>query len=362
MKRDIYAIVTAIMLSACGKQQAPSDGVIAVSDDGTVDLVTEAEAVDFCKDKFCEPNYVINLEAADTSIFRDYARPAINLQEAWTRSTGASVTVAVIDTGVDLNHPALKDSIAINAKELAGKSGTDDDGNGLIDDIYGYNFVSNNGDVNDDNYHGTHCSGLVVANGSTSKVWGVAPGAKLLPIKVLNNNGAGTVLNGTKGIYYAVSRGAKVISMSWGTKAYSKILDDAVQYAIKNGVTVVAAAGNNGQNLDSNPFFPASSSGVISVGSVDSNGLLSFFSSFGKSVTIMAPGSLIISTTPGGKYTTVSGTSMATPQVAGAIALKLAVTPSASPSSLKKNLCDSANKSLLDRTECGTLNVGKMVK
>jgi subtilisin family serine protease len=357
------ASLAALFLASCGKPvNHPHEGVIAVSDDGTVDLISEAESVDFCKDKFCEPNYLIETEATSTSRFIDYARTAVNLEEAWVKTTGASVLVAVVDTGVDYTHKDLKHAITVNAKEVNGKPGVDDDSNGLIDDIYGYNFANDTSNPMDDNYHGTHCAGLVVANGTTSRVWGVSPNAKLLPVKVLNSKGAGTVLNGAKGIYYAVSRGAKVISLSWGTAAYSKVLNDAVQYAISSGVTVVAAAGNSGISIDSKPFFPASLSGVISVGSMDSRGSLSFFSNYGKSVTIIAPGSLVTSTTPKNTYSSISGTSMATPQVAGAVALKLSVNPLMSPSQIKDSICSSANKALTQKAECGTLNVGKLLK
>jgi len=367
MNKKIISMASLILVS-CGKVgDHPHDGVIAVSEDGSVHLVSEAKAVGFCKDKFCEPNFLIETEATTISTppvsrFIDYARTAINLETAWAKTTGAGVIVAVVDTGVDYSHKDLSNSIAINTKELNGKPGADDDGNGVPDDVYGYDFVKNSPDPMDNGYHGTHCAGLVAANGSSSRVWGVAPDAKVLPVKVLNANGSGTVLNGAKGVYYAVSRGAKVVSLSWGTKAYSKVLNDAIQYAIANGVTVVAAAGNRGSNVDSTPFFPASLSGVVSVGSMGSRGLLSFFSNYGKSVTIIAPGSLVTSTTPKNTYTTVSGTSMAAPQVAGAIALKLSVSPTLKPEELKKAVCLSANKVLLNSAQCGTLNTGQLVK
>ena len=254
----------------------------------------------------------------------------IDAPEAWDVSIGSSnVVVAVIDSGVDYNHADLKANMWINTGEEPG-DGKDNDGNGYIDDIYGYDFYNNDANPMDDHSHGTHCSGTIAAVGDNGiGVVGVNWTAKIMALKFLSSSNSGYVSGAVAAIQYVTNmknRGVNVIAMSnsWGTSSYSISLKNALASADAAGVLCVAAAGNYSRNNDTSPFYPASYDlpGVISVSATSNNDSLASFSSYGPtSVDLAAPGVSILSTTPGGGYGYKSGTSMATPHVAGAAAL-----------------------------------------
>lgn len=251
---------------------------------------------------------------------------------------GDNVVVAVLDTGVDYNHKALKDRMWKNEKEIPNNQ-VDDDGNGYVDDYHGFDFEADDPDPMDGDIHGTHCAGVIVANADeSSSAQGVAPGAKVMPVRIIGYERMGFISDAVAGIKYAADNGAKVISASWRVyKSWSSfdpsdsnidLLKKAIEYAFEKGVVFVAAAGNESVNLDSSferdPMYPGGYTGMSSlivVAASDQRGMPAFYTNYGeKYVTVAAPGSDIISTVPGDRWESLSGTSMATPLVAGAIA------------------------------------------
>jgi subtilisin family serine protease len=250
----------------------------------------------------------------------------IDAPEAWDVTTGTgTIVVAVIDTGVDYNHPDLAANIWTNTAELNGTAGADDDHNGFVDDIHGYDFVNGDGDPMDDNSHGTHCAGTIgaVSNNATG-VAGIIWHVRIMAVKFLNAAGSGSTSDAIKSLNYAVQMGAKISNNSWGGGGYDSALFNAIANAQSAGHIFVAAAGNNGSNNDVTPFYPASYNldNVVAVAATDRNDALASFSNYGAtSVDLGAPGVSIYSTTPGNTYGLKSGTSMATPHVTGALAL-----------------------------------------
>lgn len=238
--------------------------------------------------------------------------------------TGAGVVVAVIDTGVDLDHPDLAANLFVNMAEATGEPNVDDDGNGYIDDIQGWDFVNNDNDPDDDNSHGTHCAGTIAALDNDIGVVGVAPDATILPIKVLAGNGSGSFSDVISAVEYCTTLGVHVTSNSYGSSGNpGSIVQQAFDNANALGILNVAAAGNSGSagTSGSTVIYPARYDNVVAVGSTRSNDARSGFSSTGPEVELAAPGSGILSTIPGGGYGNKSGTSMACPHAAGAAAL-----------------------------------------
>lgn len=249
----------------------------------------------------------------------------ISAVEAWEIETGSEdVVVAVIDTGVDYTNPDLAPNMWTNAAELNGAVGIDDDGNGVVDDIYGFNAINNGGDPKDDQGHGSHCAGTIGAKGDDGKgIVGVAWNTRIMAVKFLDSKGSGTLENAIKGIDYATKMGAKVMSNSWGGGGVSQTLKEAIERSHDAGALFVAAAGNESNNNDAKPSYPASYqvANVLSVAAVNNRGQIASFSNYGKnSVHVGAPGVNILSTTTMG-YQSWSGTSMATPHVSGIAAL-----------------------------------------
>jgi len=287
--------------------------------------------------EYAELNHILfaDFEPNDRLYPSQWALDKIDAPEAWDIATGSSETiVAVIDAGVDYNHRDLANSMWINEVELNGADGADDDDNGYVDDVYGYNFVYNNNDPLDDYGHGTHCAGIIAAEGDNGlDTVGVAWTSKIMAIKFLGSRGDGSTEDAALSVYYAVANGADVISMSWGSMRESEVLEDVLDYAHSQGLILVAAAGNS--NSDE-PQYPAAYRHVISVASTDRRDEKASSSNYGPWVDIAAPGESILSLRASGtsygtsfdQYTTfVSGTSMAAPHVAGACALLLSANP-----------------------------------
>ncbi|HLP59913.1 MAG TPA: S8 family peptidase, partial [Candidatus Deferrimicrobium sp.] len=256
----------------------------------------------------------------------------IDAPEAWDISTGNSeVIVGLIDTGVCYTHEDLADNIWINPREIPG-NGVDDDGNGYIDDIHGINAIIENGDPWDDNSHGTHCAGIIGAVGNNNKgVAGVDWTVKIIGLKFLDSQGYGWVSDAVECIDYAVwlkkhGVSIRVLNNSWGGGGYSQSLADAISEANNAGILFTAAAGNDFNDNDINPDYPACYPNVLAVASTDSNDGLSWFSNYGATtVHLGAPGSEILSTVLDNSYDSYTGTSMAAPQVSGAAALLLSL-------------------------------------
>ncbi len=229
----------------------------------------------------------------------------IDAPEAWELATGDSnIVVAVTDTGVDFSHPDLDRQRWVNTLDPVG--GGDDDGNGLVDDWSGWDFVNDDNDPFDDNRHGTHVSGTIGAEGDNGVgVVGVNWNVKIMALKFLNSAGSGTTADAIASTLYAADHGADVSSNSWGGGPYEQALLDAIEYGASRGMLFVAAAGNDGFNNDVTPTYPATyaSDAVLAVAATDHNDGLAFFSSYGaKTVDLGAPGVGILSTTPGNSY------------------------------------------------------------
>ncbi|MCF6437025.1 S8 family serine peptidase [Pseudoalteromonas sp. MMG022] len=276
----------------------------------------------------------------------------IDAPEAWDISVGSrDVIVGVIDTGVDHTHPDLAANMWVNPNEIAG-DGIDNDGNGYIDDVHGINAITGVGDPMDDQGHGTHVSGTIGALGNDGTgVAGVNHEVSIVGCKFLDASGSGTTSDAIKCIDYLVGlREAgvdiRVSNNSWGGGGFSQALADALTASEEAGILFVAAAGNSAVDNDSSPHYPSSyeHESVLAVASTTHTDDMSSFSQWGlTSVDLGAPGSAILSTVPGGGYSSYSGTSMATPHVAGAAALTLSVNPTLTTAELKAILMDSGD-------------------
>ncbi|ARI79079.1 alkaline serine protease [Halobacillus mangrovi] len=245
--------------------------------------------------EYAEPNYIFDATfTPNDPLYSDqYGPQNTNTPAAWDVTQGSSSQeIAVIDTGVYYDHPDLIDKT-----------------------ILGYDFAQNDNDPKDLNGHGTHVSGTVAAEtNNATGVAGMAPETKILAVRALGANGSGSLNDIADAIRYSADAGAEVINMSLGCDCDSQTLEDAVNYAWNSGSVVVAAAGNDGV---STTFEPASYENVIAVGAVDSNNDVAYFSNYGSWVDVTAPGVDIVSTVLRGKYDSYSGTSMASPHVAG---------------------------------------------
>lgn len=279
-----------------------------------------------------QPDFVVQSEALpnDPMLGQQWglknanATYTINAAAAWDKTTGSGRTiVAVIDTGVDYNHPDLAPNMWRNTAEITG-NGIDDDGNGYIDDIYGYNFVNNNGNPLDLNGHGTHVAGILGAQGNNGiGVTGVNWDVQIMALRFLDASGRGSTSDALRALNYAVQMGATISNNSWTSPAFDAALEAGIKNAGLAGHIYVAAAGNAGQNSDVYKLYPGSytADNLVTVAGLDSYNRLASWSNRGQSVEIAAPGTSIYSTLPNGKYGYMSGTSMATPFVTGAMAL-----------------------------------------
>jgi thermitase len=264
-----------------------------------------------------DPFYPLQYALIDSPSDHDIDAPT-----AWgTRSSCAKV--AILDTGIDTDHPDLKSNIYKSGDKP--NNGKDDDKNGYVDDTYGLNVIKDKGSGEDDNGHGTHVSGIVAGRGNNDVgVSGVCWSSKLLAVKFMNSKGKGSTSDAIAGIDYAVKQGFKIINCSFGSSSKSSSLHDAVDYAQDHNTLLVVAAGNDSENIDKHPLYPASygDSNILAVAASTSTDELADFSNFGSTaVDVAAPGENIYSTYLGGGYRTLSGTSMAAPYAAGVAAL-----------------------------------------
>ncbi|HEV2914788.1 MAG TPA: S8 family serine peptidase [Pyrinomonadaceae bacterium] len=275
----------------------------------------------------------------------------ISAVRAWAKTTGSSkVVVAVIDSGVDYTHQDLMNNIWVRPPDIDEYT---DDELGTIDDTYGFNAVNDNGDPMDQNGHGTHCAGIIGAEGGNALgIAGVNWKVEIMPLRFIDANGSGTTKDAIKAINYVIDRkragvNVRIISASWGSTMYSKALEDVIREAGKEGILFIAASGNSSADADKSPHYPASYDlpNVISVAALTRQDQLAGFSNYGaKSVHIAAPGAEILSTWLGGEFREASGTSMATPEVAGVAALVLSVDPDLSMKELRARLLESVDK------------------
>ena len=291
--------------------------------------------------------------------------------KAWAKTQGSSdVIVAVLDSGVDYTHPDLVANMWLRPDNVPQYK---DDELGTFNDLHGFNATDNQSDPMDDNGHGTHCSGIIGAEGDNDEgIAGINWKVQIMPLKFMGRGGFGTTKDAIEAINYAIDRKQKgvnvrVINASWGSTQYSKALEDAIRAAGEAGILFVAAAGNNGTNNDRYKHYPSNYElpNVISVAALDRNDQLASFSNFGvKTVHIAAPGKDIISTWLNDSYREASGTSMATPYIAGTAALILASEPKLSVEKLRERILQSADKidSLNGKIENGgRINAAKAV-
>ncbi|MFM8984870.1 MAG: S8 family peptidase [Planctomycetia bacterium] len=261
----------------------------------------------------------------------------IGAERAWDISTGSrSVVVAVLDSGTDLTHPDLAPNLWTNPGEIAG-NGLDDDGNGFVDDVHGWDFIDNDGVPQDGYGHGTHVAGIIGAVGNDGfGVSGVTWQVSLMVLRIQNDSGVGSMAALLGALQYVTKMrrdfGINVVvtNNSWEIGGYSATIEGLIRDQAAAGITFVAAAGNHGTDNDVTPRYPGNYDlpNVISVASLTPTGVLAGSSDYGATtVDIAAPGTLILSTWKGGGHVALSGTSMATPQVSGVVALLAAAKP-----------------------------------
>lgn len=309
--------------------------------------------------EYAEPNFYVRA----SEIYNPMTSARVKIPESWnliqeTMPIDELPVVAIIDSGLDLSHEIFNstDRVYLNQGEIP-NNGIDDDHNGYIDDINGWNFVSNNKNVQDDTGHGTHVSGIVL--GSTENIFAFnasqSPKIQIMPLKFLDRSGVGKTSDAIEAINYAIERGVKVINNSWGGPSYSASLHSALTTAYERGIVIVTAAGNYSSNNDSVPVYPANLDvpSLLSVGSTTNNDNIAFFSNYGvESVHVYAPGSSIYSAELDGDFEYLSGTSMSAPFVSGLAALISYVAPNLSGYQIRELILNSSD-SILIRTNNG---------
>ena len=327
--------------------------------DETFELIEQLKRLD--EVEYAEPNYKVYI-MADDNIAADYSNnpmvgsqwylDAYRVKELWNKPiiNKSRPVIAIIDTGVDITHPDLKDNLWTNQAEADGMDDYDNDRNGFKNDIHGWDFINNTGKIRDNNKHGTHVAGIAAAANNGVGIVGANPRALIMPVTVLPSNGVGNVYTLIKGIDYATRNGATVINMSMGAYGSSNALRESLAKAYQSAV-IVAAAGNDHkciyashlhQDTPPKPMFPAAYSFVFGVQATTLGGGLASFSNYdddgpvtsceataqdpdGFNYELKAPGTKILSCIPGGRYDELEGTSMASPLAAGAISALMMV-------------------------------------
>ncbi len=334
-----------------------TDGLVKIDiSDSRMDIATTIGLLERMPNvEFAEPDYVVQPTETvpnDTRYTELWGLSSNNAPSAWDAFTGdPNFIVAMIDSGMDYTHPDLAGNLWTNPGEIAG-NGIDDDHNGYIDDIHGWDFYDSDNDPMDATNHGTHTAGIVGATGNNSTgVVGMNWHCKIMPLRFLGANG-GYTSDAVKAINYAVAKGVKISNHSWGTGGYSTALYNAINAARTKGHLLIAAAGNGGTDQvgDSNdtvPFYPASFAldNIISVAAVSSTDAKASFSNYGAtSVDLGAPGVSILSTLPNSSYGYASGTSMASPYVAGTAALLWGANPTWTYLEVKTRILETARE------------------
>lgn len=381
--------------SQCGAE-AHADQFIVQWKDGRITAETAETKDAFLKDfvtpnlskiEFAEYDYRVHIqdeilsaqELEPTAFADNWGASNVNVSGAWQSDIrGDGIIVAVIDSGVSIMHNQLVSQIAYNKGETGTDSlgqdkrsnNIDDDRNGYIDDWSGFDFSQNRTSMLDNGEHGTHVSGIIVAEHHDSQirtgyVQGIAPEAKILPATFIDASGSGDISDAVRAIDYAVARGARVINASWGGTFCSVALKQRIAGLQNDGVVFVAASGNSGRNIDFNESYPASFRlpNQITVGAIGIRNGMAEFSNFGdSSVHLFAPGVSIVSTIPNNKIASMDGTSMSTPFVTGAVALLLGHRPTASADQIRAALYSASYQDRLYRNAShGRLNISDAI-
>jgi serine protease len=292
--------------------------------------------------EWAEPVFIYDLAFTpnDPSFSQQYALQRVEAEAAWDVTKGnENVVIAIVDTGVDWDHPDLFANIWVNQPEANGAQGVDDDNNGKIDDYHGWDFgglngVPDNNPMEDRPDHGTHVAGIVsAATNNAIGVAGIGFNCKIMAVKtsrddVRNNFGTALISNGYEGIIYAVDMGADIVNCSWGGYGFSQAAQEVINYAVANGVTVIGAAGNEGRR---DAIYPGKYNGALSVGYTNSTDRKDGASNYGEYVDLFAPGSGILNTWQDDTYISIGGSSMAAPMVAGIAGLVKSVFPNYTP-------------------------------
>lgn len=315
-------------------------------EDELIDEVIEPNLEDI---EAVEPDYRVRLQpmevgpqVSEFNFSAQWGQANANLESAWNQGIyGDGITVAVIDSGVDPEHGLLRNRMWVNPGEIPG-NGIDDDGNGYVDDVNGFNFAQNSADqVLDGVGHGTHVAGIVAAEHSENFSQGAAPQAKIMALDFIDSDFGGALSDAILAIEYAANNGAKIINASWGGSTCSENFRQSVYALSQRDILFIAASGNEGLNVDITPTYPASfvTNAQITVGAIARSSVMAEFSNYGdQTVDLFAPGVDIYSTLPSQREGLLSGTSMATPFVAGAAALLWSARPTATAAQVKAAL------------------------
>ncbi|HEX5925016.1 MAG TPA: S8 family peptidase [Baekduia sp.] len=357
-----FALVTSTTLAALAL--APVTGASAAAVRAPDGLV--AKPVAAAKHQGPVKARAAQASASDPRVTEQWALQGdapMGIDTAWRQTTGTDTTVAIIDSGIDLGHPDLAPNLWTNPGEI-GSNGVDDDGNGYVDDVHGYDFVDNDGTPQDTNGHGTHVAGIVGARGGNGIGGaGVAWRARLMAIRVLDGQARGTTSEVAAGIRYAVDNGARIVNLSLAGPTSTPDLQDAVRYARAHGVLIVVAVGNDGADLTNSPTYPAAygEDNVLGIAATTRDGGLSSVSDYGPGADVAAPGEQILSTALGGGYEWRTGTSMAAPEVAGALVLLAAARPDLDGNGLRDALLAGVRHTGLP-VSAGALDVGAALR
>jgi subtilisin family serine protease len=328
----------------------------------------------------------VNATPNDSGFKQQSSIRQANIEKAWDITTGSQkVLIAVSDTGFSFDHEELKSKVWTNRGETGPWTSPtsdnesadscrdkscnkiDDDGNGFVDDVHGWNFIRNDNDPDDNHGHGTHVSGIIGAETNNRRgVAGINWNVTILPVQAFGADGSGSTSDGMASILYAVNQGARLVNCSWSGPGYSQAFFELINYVYSKGALIIAAAGNSGASIDVQPTYPAAfrSLGVIAVAASETKGNLATFTNVGRfTVGLAAPGYKILSALPHG-YDSWSGTSMAAPMVAGAGGLILSLAPELSALELRNALLNATDtvKDYELITTGGDLNFFKAVE
>jgi PKD repeat protein len=328
----------------------------------SVDLTALLEALAESPEvEYVEPDYLARAAAIpnDPLFTQQWGLTKISAPVAWDVVTGTqTVVIALVDSGFDLDHPDLAGRLWVNPGEIPGNS-LDDDNNGYVDDVNGWNFVHGSNNLSDGNGHGTQVAGVVAATANNGAgIAGLCWNCRIMPVRVMADSGISNYSDIAAGVIYAANKGAKVINLSLGGYAYSNALRDAVNYAVSRGAVVVGGAGND--NV-ATPFYPAAYENVIAVAATDTDDRKGNFSNYGEWVDLSAPGSDIMTTFLGGDWGTVNGTSLSAPFVSGLAALIFSRWQDWTPAMVRNQLEQTADTiDALNQAYSGKLGAGRI--